>query len=161
MRELVTQRVHRTSLHYQTVWTAFQHRFGVNSYRHLPASRFAEACAYLRDTSLIAAPGPHQQPIASWAIEVQNTINRRAWALAADTLPLFQQFLERYVTEHSNGRYSANEVAALLQPLQPDDCLSQRYTERLRQASNIVSDTQRSTNELFERMQVQLKALAS
>ena len=49
----------------------------------------------------------------------------------------------------------------MLQPLQPDDCLSPRYTDKLRQASKIVSDTQRSTNELFERMQVQLKALAS
>lgn len=161
LRELVTQRVHRTSLHYQTVWTAFQHRFGINSYQHLPASRFDEACAYLRDTSLIAAPGPHQQPTAPWATEVQHAINRRAWALAADTLPLFQQFLERYVSEHTNGRYSANEVAALLQPLQPDDCLSPRYTDKLRQASDIVCDTQRSTNELFERMQAQLKALVS
>jgi len=160
--ELVSKQAHRISLlHRQTVWTAFQRYFDITSHQELPASRFEEARTYLSNPSLIEALAPHKQPIISQTTEVQHTINRRAWSLAAETMPLFQQFLQRYVTEHSNGRYSANEVAALLQPIQPDDCLSPRYTDRLRQASKIVSDTQRSTNELFERMQAQLKALVS
>lgn len=60
LKNMARAEVERSREHPQTVWTAFQHHFGVNSYLNLPTGRFQEACAYFngrkRDVATAAAP---------------------------------------------------------------------------------------------------------
>lgn len=162
LKELVNTRVKETALHHQTVWTAFQHRFRVNSYLELPASKFDDACAYLRDYSSIKrTENLKVDEVTSWENDVQESIRRRAWDLAAETLPVFQNFLERYVSEHTDAssRQIPRYVTALLEQLKLDYCLSQRYAWKLHQALNIVYDTERRTAELFAELETRLLML--
>ena len=62
LKDLARVEVKLTGYHPQTVWTAFQHHFEINSYLNLPANRFEDACAYFnaRKNHLSQTAAPNQ-----------------------------------------------------------------------------------------------------
>lgn len=62
LKDMARVEAQRTGDHPQTVWTAFQHHFEINSYLNLPANRFEDACAYFnaRKNQLSHTAAPSQ-----------------------------------------------------------------------------------------------------
>ena len=148
LKELVNAEVRKTGKHHQTVWTAFQHHFQVNSYLELPAARFDEACKWLGGKRIATKAAPatsYDVPAVDFDFKAELTtgltdpkdmppeaefaINRHAWALAGQTVPVFVQFLQRYTSHKLNraDQYNLPRVEALLAPLTVDHCLMHRY----------------------------------
>lgn len=148
LSELVIAETKRTGKHYKTVWGSFNRHFQVNSYHELPAARFDEACQWLGGKRVAAKTAPatsYDVPAVDFDFKAELTtgltdpkdmppeaefaINRHAWALAGQTVPVFIQFLQRYTSHKLNraDQHNLPRVEALLAPLTVDHCLMHRY----------------------------------
>ena len=91
LKELVNAISRRSGKHHQTIWTAFQSRFEVNSYLELAADRFEEARSYLGGKPMESKPAQAQgfdieadQPAANvWPVDPTSPVVRQAMASAA------------------------------------------------------------------------------
>lgn len=155
LKELVNAEVRKTGKHHQTVWTAFQHHFEVNSYLELPASRFDEACQWLGGKRVAAQTvPPTQAPTVAPDYELPNLnynlhhelttgqckpkpmtaaitalVQQMSWKLAAEAQVSILQFLERFVAYHTNDsmRDDVPFVTRLLDKLTLSHVLAHRY----------------------------------
>lgn len=148
LKELVNAEVRKTGKHHQTVWTAFQHHFEVNSYLELPASRFDEACQWLGGKRMAAKPESatnyelppvdfdfrkelttgqsEPEPLSS---AVMALVQQISWKLAAEAQVSILQFLERFIAYRTNdaNRNNVSHITRLLEPLTLNHVLAHRY----------------------------------
>ena len=167
LKELVNAEVRKTGKHHQTVWTAFQHHFEVNSYLELPASRFDEACQWLGGKRMAAkpesAPSYELPPVDFDFMRTMNDglcdpkpINsavralaqQHSWRLAAEAQVGILQFLERFISYRTNetGRQDVSCVAPMLEKLTLSHCLAYRFFEELDRARQMAGLMQQMAN---------------
>lgn len=174
LKELVNAEVRKTGKHHQTVWTAFQHHFRVNSYHELPAARFDEACKWLGGERVAAqAVPPTQAPTVAPSYElppvdfdfmramndglcdpkpinsaVRAVAQQHSWRLAAEAQVGILQFLERFISYRTNetGRQDVSCVAPMLEKLTLSHCLAYRFFEELDRARQMAGLMQQMAN---------------
>lgn len=178
LKELVNAEVRKTGKHHQTVWTAFQHHFRVNSYLELPASQFDEACKWLggkRVAAKTAAPAPdYELPNLNYNLHHELTtgqcapkpmtsaitalVQQMSWKLAAEAQVSILQFLERFVSHHTNDsmRDDVPFVTRLLDKLTLSHVLAHRYFSevgRLQMLANTLQEAATTcANNIRQRM---------
>lgn len=87
LKKLVDLEVKKRGRHYQTVWTDFQQRFGIERYKDLPAHRFEEARDYLIGLSkVVELPNNIHLPKISGSAELATDVGA--------TMNQFQKLLE-------------------------------------------------------------------
>ena len=167
LKELVNAEVRKTGKHHQTVWTAFQHHFQVNSYLELPAARFDEACKWLGGERIKASPPPaidYELPAVDFDFmramndglcdpkpinsAVRALAQQHSWRLAAEAQVGILQFLERFISYRTNeaGRQDVSCVAPMLEKLTLSHCLAYRYFEELDRARQMAGLMQQMAN---------------
>ncbi len=148
LKELVNAEVRKTGKHHQTVWTAFQHHFQVNSYLELPAARFDEACKWLGGERVAAKPESatsYELPAVDFDFRKELTtgqsepkplssaimalVQQISWKLAAEAQISILQFLERFIAYRTTDatRNNVSHVTRLLEPLTLNHVLAHRY----------------------------------
>lgn len=167
LKELVNAEVRKTGKHHQTVWTAFQSRFEVNSYLELPAARFDEACKWLGGERIKASPPPaidYELPAVDFDFmrtmndglcdpkpintAVRAVAQQMSWKLAAEAQVGILQFLERFIAYRTNDamRQDVSCVAPMLEKLTLSHCLAYRFFEELDRARQMAGLMQQMAN---------------
>lgn len=167
LKELVNAEVRKTGKHHQTVWTAFQHHFQVNSYLELPAARFDEACKWLGGERIKASPSPaidYELPAVDFDFmrtmndglcdpkpintAVRAVAQQMSWKLAAEAQVGILQFLERFIAYRTNDamRQDVSCVAPMLEKLTLSHCLAYRFFEELDRARQMAGLMQQMAN---------------
>lgn len=167
LKELVNAEVRKTGKHHQTVWTAFQHHFRVNSYLELPAAQFDEACKWLGGERIKASPSPaidYELPAVDFDFmrtmndglcdpkpintAVRAVAQQMSWKLAAEAQVGILQFLERFISYRTNdaARQDVSCVAPMLEKLTLSHCLAYRYFEELDRARQMAGLMQQMAN---------------
>lgn len=148
LKELVNAEVRKTGKHHQTVWTAFQHHFGVNSYLELPATHFDEACQWLGGKRIATKAAPatsYDVPAVDFDFKAELTtgqsdakplssaimvlVQQCSWRLAGEAQVSILQFLERFIAYRTNdaNRNNVSHITRLLEPLTLNHVLAHRY----------------------------------
>lgn len=174
LKELVNAEVRKTGKHHQTVWTAFQSRFEVNSYLELPAARFDEACKWLGGERIKASPPPaidYELPAVDFDFmrtmndglcdpkpintAVRAVAQQMSWKLAAEAQVGILQFLERFISYRTNDamRQDVSCVAPMLEKLTLSHCLAYRYFEELDRARQMAGLMQQMANTCINSIQ--------
>lgn len=162
LKELVNAEVRKTGKHHQTVWTAFQSHFEVNSYLELPAARFDEACQWLGSKRMAAKPESatsYELPAVDFDFRKELTtgqsepkplssaimalVQQISWKLAAEAQVSILQFLERFIAYRTTDatRNNVSHITRLLEPLTLNHVLAHRYFSeigRVQQMADVV-----------------------
>lgn len=178
LKELVIDETQRTGKHYKTIWGAFNRHFQVNTYTQLPASQFDEACKWLggkRVAAKTAAPAPdYELPNLNYNLHHELTtgqcapkpmtsaitalVQQMSWKLAAEAQVSILQFLERFVSYHTNDsmRDDVPFVTRLLDKLTLSHVLAHRYFSevgRLQMLANTLQEAATTcANNIRQRM---------
>lgn len=178
LSELVIAETKRTGKHYKTVWGAFNRHFQVNTYTQLPASQFDEACKWIggkRIAAKTAAPAPDcELPNLNYNLHHELTtgqcapkpltsaitalVQQMSWKLAAEAQVSILQFLERFVSYHTNDsmRDDVPFVTRLLDKLTLSHVLAHRYFSevgRLQMLANTLQEAATTcANNIRQRM---------
>ena len=178
LKELVSAETQRTGKHYKTVWESFNRHFRVNKYEFLPAARFEEACDWLggkRIAAKTAAPAPdYELPNLNYNLHHELTtgqcapkpmtsaitalVQQMSWKLAAEAQVSILQFLERFVSYHTNDsmRDDVPFVTRLLDKLTLSHVLAHRYFSevgRLQMLANTLQEAATTcANNIRQRM---------
>ena len=140
LKELVNSISRRTGKHHQTIWTAFQSRFSVNSYLELAADRFEEACSYLGGKPVEVKPAQAQRfdikgelltgqsnPIPLTP-DLSTVAEAHSWALASEAQQVLHQFILRYLAYQTNAEMRTNGKAVqAVKRLDLGQCLAHRH----------------------------------
>lgn len=180
LKELVNAEVRKTGKHHQTVWTAFQSRFEVNSYLELPAARFDEACKWLGGERIKASPPPaidYELPAVDFDFmrtmndglcdpkpintAVRAVAQQISWKLAAEAQVGILQFLERFIAYRTNDamRQDVSCVAPMLEKLTLSHCLAYRFFEELDRARQMAGLMQQMANTCVNSIQQRMGTL--
>ncbi len=160
---------------YGETWARLHRKFRVNSYLELPATRFADALAYLQAKAPSAVRvrqpdliDPAELLLSGQADPVELTpaqramIQHRAWELAGEACQLIHKHIERRVGFHLHRTQMDDEhIGSVVRGTTLGNALTHHYGQQLGAMASILKYMQATTHQTMERFSADMGRLAA
>lgn len=175
LKEAVQSIVATGAQGYGETWARLHRKFRVNSYLELPATRFADAMAYLQAKAPSAVRvrqpdliDPAELLLSGQADPVELTpaqramIQHRAWELAGEACQLIHAHIERRVAFHLHHTQLTDEhIGSVVRGTTLGNALTHHYGQQLGTMGSILKYMQATAQQTMERFNADMGRLAA